>query len=109
MTYYPEPNSIIRQWDFKHGPFASFPNVMPDLAQAMIYNPRLKVLLNSGYFDLATPFFEGMYEMYHLPIPATLQKNITIDHYYSGHMVYINPVEHKNLHDNVAKFINSTH
>ncbi len=109
MTYYPEPNSIIRQWDFKHGPFASFPNVMPDLAQAMIYNPKLKVVLNMGYFDLGTPFFQGEYEMHHLPIPNALQKNISYEHYYSGHMVYLNIPVLKQLHDNVAKFINSTH
>ncbi len=34
-------------------------NVMPDLANAMKYNPNLKVMLNAGYFDLATPFYEG--------------------------------------------------
>ena len=51
-------------------------NVMPDLAMAMKYNPDLKILLNAGYFDLATPFYEGVYEMQHLPIPPKLQKNI---------------------------------
>ena len=51
-------------------------NVMPDLAIAMKYNPNLKVLLNAGYFDLATPFYEGVYEMQHLPIPPNLQSNI---------------------------------
>jgi hypothetical protein len=35
---------------------------MLDLASAMKYNPDLKVQLNAGYFDLATPFFEGVYE-----------------------------------------------
>lgn len=112
-NFIPVNHDVIRLWNRQHkypgtawgGP----PNVMPDLARAMIYNPKLKVLLNSGYYDLATPFFQGIYEMHHLPIPATLQKNITIDHYYSGHMVYINPAEHKKLHDNVSKFINSTH
>ena len=63
-------------------------NVMPDLAMAMKYNPDLKVLLNAGYFDLATPFYEGVYEMQHLPIPAKLQKNIEFQFYESGHMVY---------------------
>ena len=36
----------------------------------MKYNPGLHVLLNGGYFDLATPFYEGIYEMQHLPIPG---------------------------------------
>ena len=62
--------------------------MMPDLANAMKYNPNLKVLLNAGYFDLATPFYEGIYEMHHLPIPPDLQKNIEFKFYESGHMVY---------------------
>ena len=49
-------------------------NVMPDLANAMKYNPNLKVLLNAGYFDLATPFYEGIYEMHHLPIPPEIAR-----------------------------------
>ena len=32
---------------------------MPDLANAMKINPNLKVQLNAGYFDLATPFYQG--------------------------------------------------
>ena len=59
-----------------HAPLPQALNVMPDLANAMKYNPDLKVMLNGGYFDLATPFYEGMYEMQHLPIPAKLQANI---------------------------------
>ena len=47
---------------------------MPDLAIAMKYNPDLKVLLNAGYFDLATPFYEGVYEMQHLPIPPDCRR-----------------------------------
>jgi carboxypeptidase C (cathepsin A) len=75
--YKPEVE-VFRWWSFQHrqpGMGFAFPgatNVMSDLAVAMKYNPQLKVLLNAGYFDLATPFFEGVYEMQHLPIPADL-------------------------------------
>ena len=102
---------IWNSWNFLHQPPGSHrpaqqaANVMPDLAQAMKYNPDLKVMLNSGYFDLATPFFEGIYEMHHLPIESSLQKNIEIKHYLSGHMVYAHQASLKELHDNVAAFI----
>lgn len=101
----------VYPWNFTRGrgDYGMFPNVMPDLAHAMIYNPDLKVMLNMGYFDLGTPFFESIYEMHHLPMPAALQKNIEYDLYYSGHMVYLHPESLKKLHDNVAKFINDTH
>ena len=82
---------------------------MPDLARAMTYNPHLKVMLNMGYFDLGTPYYEGIYEMHHLPMDPALQKNISYALYKSGHMVYLNIPSLKELHDNVAKFIADTH
>jgi carboxypeptidase C (cathepsin A) len=63
------------------------------------------VLLNAGYYDLATPFYEGIYEMHHLPMPDRLQANIEYAFYESGHMIYANEASLKVLHDNVADFI----
>lgn len=111
--YKPEID-VEKNWNFLHQPpGAPIPlpqavNVMVDLAAAMKYNPDLKVLVNAGYFDLATPFFEGVYEMQHLPIPAKLQKNIEFKFYESGHMVYAHEASLKGLHNNVAAFIAST-
>ncbi len=99
----------VNPWNMKRRGFIGFPNVLNDLAQAMTYNPDLKVMLNGGYFDLGTPYFEGVYEMHHLPMPKSLQKNIEYHKYMSGHMVYLHPDSLKLLHDNVAAFINSTH
>jgi len=105
---------VFRWWSFAHKPpgvpFAlpGATNVMLDLATAMKYNPQLKVLLNAGYFDLATPFYEGVYEMQHLPIPPDLQKNIEFKFYESGHMVYAHEASLKAIHDNVAEFIRSS-
>ncbi|MFZ3363367.1 MAG: hypothetical protein WA153_07985, partial [Candidatus Acidiferrales bacterium] len=105
-TYKPEINT--GSWDMTHHGNPGTPNVMIDLADAMKYNPNLKVLLNAGYYDLATPFFEGVYEMEHLPIPQSLVKNIEFRFYQSGHMVYAHAPALKQLHDNAAEFIAST-
>ncbi|EGD60549.1 peptidase S10 serine carboxypeptidase [Novosphingobium nitrogenifigens DSM 19370] len=105
---------VFRDWSFEHRqPGMPFPirgaaNVMPDLAIAMKYNPDLKVLVTGGYFDLATPYFEGWYEMHHLPIPDSLQANISYRYFASGHMVYANEESLKKLHDTVADFITAT-
>jgi len=83
-------------------------NVMPDLAKTMKANPKTKVLLAGGYYDLATPFFEGMYEMHHLPIPHELQANISYKYYQAGHMIYVNEGILKQFHEDVAAFIKGT-
>ena len=111
--YKPEID-VEKNWNFLHQPpGAPIPlpqavNTMVDLASAMKQNPDLKVLVNAGYFDLATPFFEGIYEMQHLQIPPKLQKNIEFKFYESGHMVYAHEAALKDLHNNVAAFILST-
>ena len=100
---------IGNHWSFAHGDsFGGGLNVMADLASAMKYNPNLKVLLNAGYYDLATPYFQGVYEMQHLPMAVSLQKNIEYQFYESGHMVYANEASLRLLHDTVADFIRRT-
>ncbi|TAL84956.1 MAG: peptidase S10 [Rhodanobacter sp.] len=105
----------IHHWDFSHKApgthgqaLQSSTNVMPDLAMAMKTNPNLKVYVNGGYYDLATPFFAAQYEDHHLPIPASLDHNISYSWYPSGHMVYAHEPSLKKLHDNVARFIGQT-
>ncbi len=114
MTYLPmaqEPG--FAQWDQRHqapgGPPAaaagSGTNLLPDLATAMKANPKMKVLVTGGYYDWATPFFEGIFEMRHLPIPANLRSNISYRYYEAGHMVYVNENALRQFHDDVAAFI----
>jgi carboxypeptidase C (cathepsin A) len=112
VPYRPEYfGTALAQWDFLHAPpdssqkLAEATNVMPDLAVAMKYNPDLRVQLEAGYFDLATPFYAAVYAMQHLPISAALAKNISYEFYESGHMIYAHEASLKALHDNVAKFI----
>jgi carboxypeptidase C (cathepsin A) len=105
---------IYGKWDYKHQPpgadkpLIMLPNVLPDLATAMKTNPNLKVMVNGGYFDVSTPYFEGWMEMHHLPVPPALQANVEYHYYQSGHMVYVHPPTLVELHDNVADFIRRT-
>jgi carboxypeptidase C (cathepsin A) len=110
--YRPEID-LWKSWKYQHEPpgqhepLQQATNTMPDLAAAMKYDPGLKILLAGGYFDLATPFYEGWYEMHHLPIPERLQDNIQYRYYQSGHMVYAHQDSLKALHDDASAFIHS--
>ncbi len=106
---------VFPAWDMAHqAPGMPMPftgqttNVMLDLATVMKQNPNLKVLNTGGYFDLATPYFEGVYEMEHLPIPDALRANIEYKYFPSGHMVYLNEAALGGLHDAVADFVRRT-
>ncbi|MBN8712676.1 MAG: peptidase S10 [Xanthomonadales bacterium] len=101
-------------WDWDHpapgesSARGSGANVMLDLASAMKYDPLLKVRMFGGFYDLSTPYYTAVYEMQHLPIPESLQKNISYAFYPSGHMVYVHEPSHKKLHDDAVDFIRST-
>ena len=108
QTYLPDALFGGTHWNLVHHGYPVGLNVANDLAEAMKTNPRLKVMVNGGYYDLATPFFAAVYEEKHLPIPQSLAKNIEYDWYESGHMVYVRDESLKQLHDRVAAFIKST-
>ncbi len=104
---------LWRFWDFLHAPPGAgrqqqSANVIPDLSVAMKINPMLHVQLHAGYYDLATPYFEGVYEMKHLQIPKELVGNIEYQFYESGHMIYAHEPSMKPLHDSTAAFIKRT-
>ena len=108
QTYLPEADFGGHEWDMKHNGNTEYVNVSSDLATAMVTNPRLKVLVNGGYYDLATPFYAAQYEDKHLPISQKLATNVEYAWYESGHMVYVRQESLKQLHDRVAQFIRQT-
>ncbi|MGA7965466.1 MAG: peptidase S10 [Gammaproteobacteria bacterium] len=111
FPYVPESGKVNQSWNWKHQnpqtgqTWPGLPNVAVDLSQAMKYNPDLKVLVNAGYYDLATPFYAAKYQVDHLQIPKSIQDNVKLAYYYSGHMVYAHLPSLKKLHDTVAAFI----
>ena len=110
LTYKPSAREPGFDWDLKHsGQGGGWPgtslNVSGDLAYTMKVNPKMHVLLMGGYFDLGTLYFGATYEMKHLPLPASLQKNIEYKFFPTGHMVYVNEEALHGLHDRTAAFI----
>lgn len=79
--------------------------VASDLEQAMIRNPNLKVQIENGYYDLATPFFAMEWTTDHMNLPAELRGNIKHNFYEAGHMMYVDEAELMNLKRNIARFV----
>jgi carboxypeptidase C (cathepsin A) len=117
-VYHNTAGDAIGDWKWTRRPgqggrrfgFPGAPNVEQDLADAMITNPKLLVQVENGYYDLATPFVATEFTMGHLGLPENLQKNVTLDYYTAGHMMYLHDDDRVNLHQHVANFIDrATH
>jgi carboxypeptidase C (cathepsin A) len=94
----------VYPWHFGGGGMG-FLYVTDNLQHAMIRNPFMKVLVCSGYFDLATPFFGTIYTFDHLDLSRKLQNNIHEVFFRGGHMVYHPAPMRKKLAREVRSFI----
>jgi carboxypeptidase C (cathepsin A) len=73
MTYQDPTVGIWEKWKWSHRPGGSaeqpIVNTGVDLGRVLVQDSNLRVLVLSGYFDLATPFSAMEYEMRHLGVP----------------------------------------
>lgn len=100
------------KWDERHSqPGATDYGKVPiantgvDLNHAMIQNPNLRVLVQQGYYDLATPYGATDYFLDHMELPENLRKNITLELYEAGHMMYLHPDSMKKFSLDLAEFV----
>lgn len=77
-------------------------NTARDLSNALRINPKLKVLVAAGYYDLITPFYDAEYTLHRHDIPAD---RIEYHYYGGGHMMYVNEPSRTTLLGDVRTFI----
>lgn len=98
---------LWRQWEWGSAA-RGFPDTATALRAAMVKDPYLKVMVLEGYYDLATPYYAANYVIDHLNLPANFRKNISVETYDSGHMVYVNQQALAKLKQDVARFMDAS-
>ncbi len=88
-------------WQFPQGQAL---DLTPSLRAALAFNPRMKLLLLGGFFDLATPFAGMEYTRDHLLLPPSIQKQVSSHIYPSGHMPYLDETSSHALKRDLVKF-----
>lgn len=102
------------KWDWQHQQpgvdewITPFPNTVPDLARAMTMNPGLHVLVQQGWYDLATPYLATKHDLAHLDITAEARSRIRFATYEAGHMMYVHAPSLEKYRDDLAAFIRDT-
>lgn len=99
-------------WDWKHadpdGNRMPWADLRGDLAAAITQNPGLHVLVQQGYYDLATPITATRHDMAHLDIPAEARERIRMAYYEAGHMMYLHEPSIAKFRKDLAAFIRDT-
>lgn len=83
-------------------------NTGENLRQAMAQNPNLDVMIQSGYFDGATTYFNAKYTMWQLDPSGKLKDRLSFKGYESGHMMYLRAEDLKNANDDIREFIENS-
>ncbi len=80
-------------------------NVRDNLRLAMAQNPYLNVLIQSGYYDGATTYFNAKYTMWQIDPSGKLKDRFSFKGYRSGHMMYLRNEDLKTANDDLRDFI----
>ncbi len=92
----------VRPWNNEND------NTRDNLRQAMAQNPYLNVLVQSGYYDGATTYFNAKYTMWQVDPSGRLKDRFSFKGYRSGHMMYLRREDLKNANDDIRDFIDRT-
>lgn len=84
-----KPLVNLPSWNW--GKANQYANALEGLKRVMVQNPRLKVLVAAGDYDLAAPAFSTEYSINHAYLPEEALKRIQFIRYPAGHMFYFKP------------------
>jgi carboxypeptidase C (cathepsin A) len=76
-----------------------------DLRAAMAENPYLHVMVQSGYYDGATNYFDAKYTMWQLDPSGRMRDRLRFRGYRSGHMMYLRREDLKTASQDIRDFI----
>lgn len=101
------------KWDWNHRGNTAWNaqvaiSTLPDMTSAMKRNPKLKILILNGYYDLATVFYGVEHSINHMGLDAELKKNIIMKYYEAGHMMYTHLPSIEKFKADVDAFIDET-
>nr|WP_299172906.1 carboxypeptidase [uncultured Allomuricauda sp.] len=80
-------------------------NTRDNLRQAMAQNPYLNVLVQSGYYDGATTYFNAKYTMWQVDPSGRMKDRFEFKGYRSGHMMYLRREDLQKANDDLRSFI----
>jgi carboxypeptidase C (cathepsin A) len=97
----------VQPWSYGQAGNNRYANVAPRLRAAMEKDKALRVLVASGYTDLATPYAGTNYTFAHLG-PRALMDRVTMTYYDAGHMFYTHEPSRRKFRDDLVKYFTTS-
>jgi carboxypeptidase C (cathepsin A) len=76
-----------------------------NLRLAMAENPYMRLLVQSGYYDGATTYFDAKYTMWQVDPSGKMRDRMEFKGYRSGHMMYLRSEDLVTSNEHIREFI----
>jgi carboxypeptidase C (cathepsin A) len=111
LEFRPLVGEEVRPWSYheersrlSYGDNA-YANYAEPLRAMMHQNPYLHVLVMSGYYDMATPYFASDYTVTHMQLDESVRDNLHVAYYEAGHMMYVRKDDLVKFRDDYLRFM----
>lgn len=98
----------VGPWNYNTHNNNQYLNVSSSLKNMVAKNPKLRVLVANGYFDLATPYYSSEYAVNHLGLDRAAKDRISMYYYPAGHMMYLDPPSLVQLNQDLTNYYRKT-
>ena len=99
--------NVWKDWDYEDFK-GKYVDTSENLREVLSRSKGTKVFVASGYYDLATPHFATEYTFSHMGLDPEVRKNVRMEHYEAGHMMYVHLPSLQKLAADLREFVEET-
>ncbi len=98
---------VWKEWDYEDFK-GRYVDTSDSFREVLSRSRGTKVLVANGYYDLATPHFATEYTFSHMGLDPEVRKNVIMEYYEAGHMMYVHRESLDKLARDMRQFVADT-
>jgi carboxypeptidase C (cathepsin A) len=99
--------NVWKRWDYEDFK-GSYVDTSENMREVLSRSKGTRVFVANGYFDLATPHFATEYTFSHMGLDPEIRRNVRMEYYEAGHMMYVHKPSLEALAGHIRDFITET-
>jgi len=98
---------VWKEWDYEDFK-GRYVDTSENFRELLSRSRGTKVLVANGFYDLATPHFATEYTFSHMGLDPEVRKNVKLEYYDAGHMMYVHVPSLVKLATDLREFVEET-
>jgi carboxypeptidase C (cathepsin A) len=98
---------VWKNWDYEDFK-GKYVDTSENFREVLSRSKGTRVFVANGYYDLATPHFATEYTFSHMGLDPEVRKNVRLEYYEAGHMMYVHAPSLEKLAQDLRNFVEET-